>query len=277
MKYVLVQSRKQPFHQLKGFISKNLSELWSLMSLIWTLTTASGKPWHSTDDDQNRSHAKVKSQTESQWTTVYATLHKSVNEIKTPVFGSFTDIMEGFDQVRLPCDSHGRPKCTDGLYHFHSEPPEILSSALKNNPISGITCPRLLNLLYTKRRSIDWFRYKHRILALLTLSIFNSFLELLESIYMFYLCHINWNTKQLTMIARRDIKAPVFILGHPRTGTTLLHSLLALDEERFTFCDTFMAGFPHCFLFFETLGKFLFSGILSETRPMDNMKLVSYK
>ena len=184
--------------------------------------------------------------------------------------------MEGFDQVGLQTNFQRKQRCTNGLYHFNSEPPEILSSALKNNPISGITCPRLLNLLFTKRRSIDWWRYKHRILALLALSIFNSFLELLESIYMFYLCHINWNTKQLALIANRDMKAPVFILGHPRTGTTLLHSLLALDEERFTFCNTFMSGFPHCFLFFERLGKFLFSGILSETRPMDNMKLVSF-
>jgi hypothetical protein len=187
--------------------------------------------------------------------------------------------MEGFDQIQKGHESHQRSKRTstiDGIYQFHAEPHHILSSALKNNPISGITLPRLLRLLFFKRNSIDWWRYKHRILALFFMGIFNSFLEFLESIYMFYLCKINWNTKKLIEVATQDAKAPVFVLGHPRTGTTLLHSLLALDEERFTFCDTFMAGFPHCFLFFERWGKFLFSGILSETRPMDNMKLVSY-
>ena len=34
---------------------------------------------------------------------------------------------------------------------------------------------------------------------------------------------------------------PVFILGHPRTGTTHLHNLLALDPA-FAFCNTFHAG-----------------------------------
>ena len=34
-----------------------------------------------------------------------------------------------------------------------------------------------------------------------------------------------------------------------------------------------MVGFPHCFLWFEKLGKLLFKGILDETRPMDNMRL----
>ena len=184
--------------------------------------------------------------------------------------------MEGFDQLRKGHESHNNIKRTvDGIYQFNAEPQPILSSALKNNPISGITLPRYLKLLFFKRKSIDWWRYKHRILALLFMAIFNSYLELLESIYIFYLSQINWTTKKLIKTAKQDDKAPVFVLGHPRTGTTLLHSLLALDEERFTFCDTFMAGFPHCFLFFERFGKFLFSGILSETRPMDNMKLVS--
>lgn len=35
---------------------------------------------------------------------------------------------------------------------------------------------------------------------------------------------------------------PVFILGHPRTGTTHLHNLLSQDTDRFAYCDTLMAG-----------------------------------
>ena len=66
--------------------------------------------------------------------------------------------------------------------------------------------------------------------------------------------------------------SPVFVLGHPRTGTTLLHSLLALDD-RFAYCNTFCAGFPSCFLWFEGVGKRLFAGVMDETRPMDNVKL----
>ena len=34
---------------------------------------------------------------------------------------------------------------------------------------------------------------------------------------------------------------PVFILGHPRTGTTHLHNLLAMDP-RFAYANTFQVG-----------------------------------
>ena len=67
--------------------------------------------------------------------------------------------------------------------------------------------------------------------------------------------------------------SPVFILGHPRTGTTLLHGLLALDDDEFIYCSTFCAGFPSSFLWFERFGKRCFAGVIDETRPMDNVKL----
>lgn len=44
-------------------------------------------------------------------------------------------------------------------------------------------------------------------------------------------------------IARQALNPqPVFILGHPRTGTTHLHNLLSRDSDRFAYCDTLMAG-----------------------------------
>ena len=43
-------------------------------------------------------------------------------------------------------------------------------------------------------------------------------------------------------ISRQELHPePVFILGHPRTGTTHLHNLLSLDPA-FAFCTTFNAG-----------------------------------
>ena len=64
---------------------------------------------------------------------------------------------------------------------------------------------------------------------------------------------------------------PIFILGHPRTGTTHIHNLLSIDDE-FAFATTFCAGFPSSFLCIEKW-KGLLAGLLSETRPMDKMKL----
>lgn len=162
---------------------------------------------------------------------------------------------------------HG--KAHPGLYMFHAEAnPDVRFSAIKNNPMAGMTFVNMIRLLYIKRKSIDWSIYPHRILALLLISIVNSVLAMIEEVYVAIL-----RVNGIMHLAEMDDQAPVFVLGHPRTGTTLLHSLLALDEDRFCVCSTFMAGFPTCFLFFERLGKRLFAGILSETRPMDNMRL----
>lgn len=182
--------------------------------------------------------------------------------------------MKGFDiQSETSVTGASVKKSYDGVYQFNAEPPQILHSALKNNPTAGITFPSFVSLLYRKRKSIHWKRYSHRIAALLCLSTFNSFLSLGEYIYVHVYLYLFRYSVLRTASQHHRHADPVFVLGHPRTGTTLLHSLLALDNERFAICDTFMAGFPHCFLWFESIGKFLFSGILSDKRPMDNMKL----
>jgi hypothetical protein len=132
------------------------------------------------------------------------------------------------------------------------ETKEHRESTLKNNPLAGITFPRLVKLLWTKQASIDFFRYKARILTLLCVSMFHSFLEIVESIYIF--CCLWPIVKHVKSLDHKDLP-PLFVLGHPRTGTTLLHSLMSLDSDRFANCSTFCAGFPHAFLSFEPLGK----------------------
>ncbi len=63
---------------------------------------------------------------------------------------------------------------------------------------------------------------------------------------------------------------PLFIIGHWRTGTTLLHELLILDP-RHSFPNTYQCLVPHHFLFSEPLFTRLFRWILPSRRPMDNM------
>ena len=71
-------------------------------------------------------------------------------------------------------------------------------------------------------------------------------------------------------LERMQIKdAPIFIVGHWRSGTTLLHELLVLDG-RYTFPTTYECLCPNHFLIstsFLTKLKFL----LPRKRPMDNM------
>jgi hypothetical protein len=73
-----------------------------------------------------------------------------------------------------------------------------------------------------------------------------------------------------TYIDRTQIKdEPIFILGHWRSGTTLLHELLVLDA-RYTFPTTYQCLAPNHFLISEWLiTKFKF--LIPSKRPMDNM------
>jgi hypothetical protein len=201
---------------------------------------------------------------------------------------------------------NNRRRCRNGLYEFHAESKYDVSwSALKNNPMAGITFPRLVRLLFLKEKErfqlltsnthsnphqnvttsiskypkdaspnygngIDWWIYPHRIAALLMISLLNWALEIIEWLYIRVLLRkimdvakndhqVRANFRRMNflrlaffsrLISRLRLRIlcahqpPVFIIGHPRTGTTLMHSLLALDEERFCVCNTFAAGFP---------------------------------
>ena len=70
------------------------------------------------------------------------------------------------------------------------------------------------------------------------------------------------------------IKNPVFILGHPRSGTTFLHYVMSRDQA-FGYCTTVQAMIPHLFLTWSGFFSGLLSKALPEKRPMDNMKMGS--
>ncbi len=71
-------------------------------------------------------------------------------------------------------------------------------------------------------------------------------------------------------IAQVQVKdAPIFIIGHWRSGTTLLHELMVLDE-RYTFPTTYECFAPNHFLISAWLVKRL-TFLLPRQRPMDNM------
>ena len=63
---------------------------------------------------------------------------------------------------------------------------------------------------------------------------------------------------------------PLFILGHWRTGTTLLHELLILDE-RHSFPTTYECLEPNHFLLTEGLLTRWLPFLMPSRRPMDNM------
>src|SRR5687768_2134430 len=66
------------------------------------------------------------------------------------------------------------------------------------------------------------------------------------------------------------VRAPVFILGHWRSGTTLLHELLVRDP-RHGYPNTCQCFNPCHFLLTEQLVRRYFQWVLPSRRIMDNM------
>ena len=72
-------------------------------------------------------------------------------------------------------------------------------------------------------------------------------------------------------IARAKIEQqPIFILGHWRSGTTLLHEFLVLDR-RHTYPDTYACFCPNHFLASRHLFPWWLHFLMPSRRPMDNM------
>jgi hypothetical protein len=89
--------------------------------------------------------------------------------------------------------------------------------------------------------------------------------------------HSAWGILERLIYGRRIARtrvhpAPLFILGHWRSGTTLLHELIACDS-RFAYPNTYECGVPHHFLLTGGWVPRWFAHSLPQRRPMDNMKV----
>jgi hypothetical protein len=67
-------------------------------------------------------------------------------------------------------------------------------------------------------------------------------------------------------------ESPVFILGHWRSGTTLLHNMIAQDPQ-FAFVTTYQGVFPNQLLGSKWLFRNIMEALMPDKRPSDNMKL----
>ena len=73
----------------------------------------------------------------------------------------------------------------------------------------------------------------------------------------------------------QDVKisqSPIFILGHWRSGTTMLHSLMAMDD-RFAYPNLFEIYNPHTFLITEEKLAEKLKNRADSKRPMDNVRV----
>lgn len=65
---------------------------------------------------------------------------------------------------------------------------------------------------------------------------------------------------------------PIFIVGHWRTGSTLLHQLMALDPQ-LTAPTLFQVALPENFLVSYRFYQPIFNLFMGSTRPMDNVRI----
>ena len=98
-----------------------------------------------------------------------------------------------------------------------------------------------------------------RLASITGLSVLNSWNDLWESVL--------FGGK----VARQKIEhPPIFILGHWRSGTTLLHNLITLDRQ-FTYPNLYQVMYSGNFLLTEKVVTRLTGWVLPKTRPMDNL------
>lgn len=132
--------------------------------------------------------------------------------------------------------------------------------SINHNYLGGICAAEWWSLLRENRFDVDP-AYWHRAGFITLTSLMNSLLRRRE------------RRDYDQAIAGVNVKAPLFILGHWRSGTTLLHYLLAQDSDQFAFPNTYQAVNPETFLTTEEKNARRFAWLVPKTRPMDNMAL----
>jgi len=124
----------------------------------------------------------------------------------------------------------------------------------------GITFDKLRQLLQQNKFSVQP-KHVPKVLFLTLLSIRNSRLRKKE---------LRQFADALEKVAIEQ--DPVFILGHWRSGTTLLHKIMALDKQ-FNFPTVFQIYNPNSLLYMEPRLRAKLESIPEQKRPMDNMTI----
>jgi hypothetical protein len=133
---------------------------------------------------------------------------------------------------------------------------------VKEEPLGGMTLLNIWRLLWIGRFRVHpkyWLRFTYAYcLCLIT----------------WPLRFIEWLTKTRKIKKTKVITDPLFVIGHYRTGTTYLMTLLAYDKSK-GYCSNLEAYVPHFFLTFHKFAKNLIDMSLPETRPMDDVVMGS--
>ena len=123
----------------------------------------------------------------------------------------------------------------------------------------GANLNTCLGMLWRYRRQLEWRFIPKCVVITLMILLFTPLI---------WWEHVRWHGK----IRSTEVKAPIFILGHQRSGTTYLHYLLGRDPQ-FAFLSVKESFMPWLYLSFEKLLQGMLGGRVPEKRPMDNLRL----
>jgi hypothetical protein len=115
-----------------------------------------------------------------------------------------------------------------------------------------------VRLLVCNRFAVNW-RYSYIAVIVTLVSLVHTLLRWIQQI---------WYGRRIRQTPIRE--APIFIIGHWRTGTTLLHELLILDD-RHNYPSTYECLEPNHFLLTENFFRRYMGFLVPAHRPMDNM------
>ncbi|HVX10414.1 MAG TPA: sulfotransferase [Pirellulales bacterium] len=115
-----------------------------------------------------------------------------------------------------------------------------------------------LRLLARNRFAVHWTRW-HQAALLTAASLFHTLYRWWQWPW------IGWRASRTKIV-----EEPIFVIGHWRAGTTLLHELMVLDE-RHTSPTTYECLVPNHFLSTEEFSRRFLNFLLPAHRPMDNM------
>ncbi|MFC1852668.1 sulfotransferase [candidate division CSSED10-310 bacterium] len=73
-------------------------------------------------------------------------------------------------------------------------------------------------------------------------------------------------------VSQMEVRAPLFILGAGRCGTTFLHNLLSIDQ-RYAFPNYYQVRNPHTFLLTERFVTRISASLLPKKRVQDNVNI----
>lgn len=132
--------------------------------------------------------------------------------------------------------------------------------SISHNYLAGITTGDWLRLLRENRYAVDPI-YWHRAAFITAASLMNARNRRKEERLF------------AEKVAQVRVEAPLFVLGHWRTGTTHLHNLLAQDSAQFAYANTYQVVNPHTFLCTEEVNARRFAWMVPPKRPMDNVAL----